>query len=53
MIETLQRENDDLKSEIKKLIAENKCKDGKIAKLQSQVKELTARLDAMNGSGGG
>lgn len=53
MIEALQRENEDLKSEITKLKAENRCKDNKIAKLQSQVADLTARLDAMNGSGGG
>jgi hypothetical protein len=50
MIEALQRENEDLKGEIKKLKAENKCKDDKIAKLQSQVADLTTRLDAMNGS---
>jgi chromosome segregation ATPase len=53
MIEALQRENEDLKSEITKLKAENRCKDNKIAKLQSQVADLTARLDAMNGSDGG
>jgi peptidoglycan hydrolase CwlO-like protein len=48
MIDTLQRENAELKSEIKKLKAENLCKDQKIALLQDQVCELKERLDAMN-----
>jgi chromosome segregation ATPase len=52
MIDTLQRENAQLKQE-------NDCKDRKITKLQTQVRELqtqvatlTARLDAMNSKGG-
>jgi predicted nucleic acid-binding Zn-ribbon protein len=52
MIDTLQRENAQLKQE-------NDCKDRKIEKLQTQVKELqlqvatlTARLDAMNSKDG-
>ena len=48
IIDELKQENCDLKIEMKKLKADNECKDRKIAKLERQVKELTARIDAIN-----
>jgi len=53
MVNLLQKENEALKAEIAKLKTENECKERKILALQKQVKELTARIDAMNGEGDG
>ena len=52
MIETLQKENEGLKSQVKKLIAENKCKDRKIADLTERIRDLEDRLNKM-GDGDG
>jgi peptidoglycan hydrolase CwlO-like protein len=47
----LQQENADLQTQVDKLSAAVKCRDKRIRELEKQVKELTERLDAMNGNG--
>ncbi len=46
-IQMLQKENYDLKCQVDKLVKENKAKDIRITDLSNQVKELTARLNAL------
>ena len=50
MIDTLQKENASLQSEVEKLQKSVLCRDKRIKELERLVAELTARLDAMNGS---
>jgi len=52
MIDTLKRENANLKDEVDKMQKAVSCRDKRIKELERQVAELTSRLDAMNGSSG-
>lgn len=53
LIVILQQENADLQTQVDKLSKIVNNKDKRIRELEKQVKELTARLDAMNGNGDG
>jgi len=50
MIDTLQKENANLQSEVEKLQKSVLCRDKRIKELERLVAELTTRLDALNGS---
>jgi len=52
MIVNLQQENIDLQAQVDKLSKVVNNKDRRIRELEKQVKELTERLDAMNGGKG-
>jgi peptidoglycan hydrolase CwlO-like protein len=51
LIVNLQQENADLQTQVDKLSKVVNNKDRRIRELEKQVKELTERLDAMNGNG--
>jgi peptidoglycan hydrolase CwlO-like protein len=52
MIVNLQQENVDLQAQVDKLIKMVNSKDRRIRELEKQVKELTERIDVMNGGKG-
>jgi peptidoglycan hydrolase CwlO-like protein len=51
LIVNLQQENADLQAQVDKLSKVVNNKDRRIRELEKQVKELTERIDAMNGHG--